>query len=51
MGWADPERAISIGLINTGKAIVYPELPRFYGLMQRISSEIPKVEEPTWLKG
>jgi CubicO group peptidase (beta-lactamase class C family) len=43
MGWADPERAISVGLINTGKAIVYPELPRFYGLMQRISSSIPKV--------
>jgi CubicO group peptidase (beta-lactamase class C family) len=43
MGWADPERAISVGLVNTGKAIVYPELPRFYALMQRISGEIPKV--------
>jgi CubicO group peptidase (beta-lactamase class C family) len=51
MGWADPERAISVGFVNTGKAIVYPELPRFYGLMQRISSSIPKVEEPTWLQG
>ena len=51
MGWADPERAISVGLINTGKAIVYPELPRFYGLMQRISSSIPKTEKPTWLEG
>ena len=36
MGWADPERAISVGLITTGKAIVYPELPRFYGVMSRI---------------
>jgi CubicO group peptidase (beta-lactamase class C family) len=51
MGWADPERAISVGLLTTGKAIVYPELPRFYGLMQRISSSIPKVQEPGWLKG
>lgn len=51
MGWADPERALSVGLINTGKAIVYPELPRFYALMQRISSSIPKVEESAWLKG
>ena len=51
MGWADPERGISVGLINTGKALVYPELPRFYGLMQRIASEIPKVEEPSWLQG
>jgi CubicO group peptidase (beta-lactamase class C family) len=51
MGYADPERAISVGLITTGKAIVYPELPRFYGLMQRIASEVPKVEQPGWLQG
>jgi CubicO group peptidase (beta-lactamase class C family) len=51
MGWADPERAISVGLLTTGKAIVYPELPRFFGLMQRISSEVPKTEDPGWLKG
>jgi CubicO group peptidase (beta-lactamase class C family) len=43
MGWADPERGISGGLITSGKAIVYPELPRFYGVMQRIASEVPKV--------
>ena len=51
MGWADPERAISVGLITTGKAIVYPELPRFYWVMQRIASEIPKTGKPTWLEG
>jgi CubicO group peptidase (beta-lactamase class C family) len=51
MGYADPERGISVGLVNTGKAIVYPELTRFYGLMQRIASEVPKVEQPDWLKG
>jgi CubicO group peptidase (beta-lactamase class C family) len=49
MGWADPERAISVGLITTGTAIVYPEVTRFYGLMQRIASEVPKSTEPTWL--
>jgi CubicO group peptidase (beta-lactamase class C family) len=43
MGWADPERGISGGLITSGKAIIYPELPRFYALMQRIASEMPKV--------
>lgn len=43
MGYADPERAISVGLITSGKAIVYPELPRFYAVMQRIASEVPKV--------
>jgi CubicO group peptidase (beta-lactamase class C family) len=51
MGWADPERAISAGLITTGKAIVYPEVMRFYGLMQRIASEVPKAETPTWMTG
>jgi CubicO group peptidase (beta-lactamase class C family) len=43
MGWADPERAISGGLITSGKALIYPELPRFYAVMQRIASEVPKV--------
>jgi CubicO group peptidase (beta-lactamase class C family) len=43
MGWADPERGISGGLTNSGKAIIYPELPRFYALMQRIASTVPKV--------
>jgi CubicO group peptidase (beta-lactamase class C family) len=43
MGWADPERGVSVGLLTSGKPIVYPELPRFYGVMQRIASEVPKV--------
>jgi CubicO group peptidase (beta-lactamase class C family) len=43
MGWADPERGISGGLITSGKAIIYPEVPRFYGLMQRIASTVPKI--------
>jgi CubicO group peptidase (beta-lactamase class C family) len=45
MGWGDPERGLSGGLITSGKAILYPELPRFYGLMQRIASEVPKVPD------
>ncbi len=45
VGWADPERGISGGIINSGKAILYPELPRFYAVMQRIASEIPKVPD------
>jgi CubicO group peptidase (beta-lactamase class C family) len=44
VGWADPERGLSGGLITSGKAIVYPELPRFFGLMQRIATEVPKVD-------
>lgn len=45
VGWADPERGISCALITSGKAIVYPELPRFWGTMNRIATEIPKVPE------
>jgi CubicO group peptidase (beta-lactamase class C family) len=51
MGWADPERGLSGGLITTGKAIVYPELPRFYGLMQRIASQVPKGPRAEWMLG
>ena len=42
VGWADPERGISGGIINSGKAILYPELPRFYAVMQRIASCDPE---------
>ncbi len=45
MGWADPARGVSVGLTNSGKAIVYPEVARFYAVMQRIASEVPKVPE------
>jgi len=43
MGWADPERGISVGLITSGKAIIYPEVYRFYGVGQTIATEVPKV--------
>jgi CubicO group peptidase (beta-lactamase class C family) len=45
MGWADPERGLACGLITSGKALLYPELHRFYMVMQRIASEVPKVPE------
>jgi CubicO group peptidase (beta-lactamase class C family) len=45
MAWADPERGISAAVITSGKAILYPEVHRFYGVMQRIAAEVPKVPE------
>ncbi len=45
VGWADPERGLSAALITSGKALVYPELPRFYAVMQRIASIVPKVPD------
>jgi CubicO group peptidase (beta-lactamase class C family) len=44
LGWADPERALACAVLTNGKPILYPELPRFYGLIQRITSEAPKVD-------
>lgn len=43
LAWADPERALSVAVMTNGKPALYPELPRFYLLMRRITSEAPKV--------
>lgn len=45
MGWGDPERGISVGLITSGKALLYPEVAKFWWVMQTISSNIRKVPE------
>jgi len=45
LAWADPERAISVAVLNNGKPILYPEMHRFLGTMQRITSEMPKLPE------
>jgi CubicO group peptidase (beta-lactamase class C family) len=42
LAWADPERASAVAVMTNGKPVLYPELPRFYNLMQRITSETPK---------
>ena len=44
LSWADPERASSVAVLTNGKPALYPEIHRFYGLMQRITSELPKAE-------
>jgi CubicO group peptidase (beta-lactamase class C family) len=43
IAWADPQRELACAVITTGKPILYPELPRFYVLMQRITETMPKV--------
>ncbi|HEX8744564.1 MAG TPA: serine hydrolase domain-containing protein [Thermoleophilaceae bacterium] len=43
LAWADPERAAAVAVMTNGKPVLYPELARFYNLMQRITSETPKV--------
>jgi CubicO group peptidase (beta-lactamase class C family) len=43
LAWADAERGTAVAVMTNGKPVLYPELPRFYNLMQRITSETPKV--------
>ena len=39
-----PRGALACAVMTNGKPVVYPELPRFLGLMQRITTEAPKVD-------
>lgn len=43
LAWADPQRGLSCAVMTNGKPVLYPELPRFYGLMQTITSSAPKL--------
>jgi CubicO group peptidase (beta-lactamase class C family) len=43
LAWADPERALACAVMTNGKPTLYPELPRFYLLMQKITSCAPKI--------
>ena len=43
MGWADPERALSAALVTSGKALIYPEVPRFLRVMTTVTGRTPKV--------
>ena len=43
LAWADPERALACAVMTNGKPVLYPEASAFYGPVQRITSEAPKV--------
>ena len=49
LAWADRERASAVAVMTNGKPVLYPELARFYNLMQRITNETPKVERDEML--
>ncbi len=44
LGWADPDRALSVGLITSGKPVYYPEVFGFLGIMRHIGAAAPKIE-------
>jgi CubicO group peptidase (beta-lactamase class C family) len=42
LGWTDPERGLSVGLITSGKPILHPGLPQLWALTRRIGVEAGK---------
>ena len=44
LGWADPERGARLRGDDQRQAGALPGAGRFFGLMQRITTEAPKVE-------
>ncbi len=43
LGWADPERALSVGLLTSGKPLLHPALGQLWLLTRAIGQEAPKV--------
>jgi CubicO group peptidase (beta-lactamase class C family) len=43
LGWADPERALSVGFITSGKPVLHHGLPGLWDLTRRIGAAAPKV--------
>ncbi len=43
LGWADPERALSVGLMTSGKPFLHPALGDLWLLTRTIGQEAPKV--------
>lgn len=43
LGWADPDRGLSVGLITSGKPVLHPGLPQLWALTRRIGLQAPKV--------
>jgi CubicO group peptidase (beta-lactamase class C family) len=49
LGWADPERALSVGLMTSGKPMLHPALGELWLLTRAIGQEAPKVARTgTW---
>ncbi len=42
MGWADPERQIAVGLMTSGKPLLYPEIHHFAAVSKQIGLACPK---------
>jgi CubicO group peptidase (beta-lactamase class C family) len=49
MGWADPDRQISVGLMTSGKPLIYPEIWHFSDVFNQIGLACPKEPGFDWL--
>ena len=43
VGWADPEREVAVGLMTSGKPLLYPALYHAFDLLRQIGIACPKV--------
>jgi CubicO group peptidase (beta-lactamase class C family) len=43
LGWTDPERGLSVGIITSGKPFLHPGLPQLWALTRRIGVEAGKL--------
>ncbi|MCC6764438.1 MAG: beta-lactamase family protein [Deltaproteobacteria bacterium] len=48
LGWADPERQITVALMTSGKPLLYPEIGRFAAISREISRVCPKEPGFDW---
>ena len=48
MGWADPERRITVGLMTSGKPLLYPEMAHFAAISREIGLACPKEPGFDW---
>lgn len=46
MGWTDPRRELSVGLMTNGNPVVGPHLPALWNLTRLIGAAAPKVADP-----
>ena len=43
VGYADPERDMSVGILTSGKAVIANHFPAFLGLLGAIAEQVPRV--------
>lgn len=45
VSWADPQRHLSVAVMNSGKPVLFPEMHRAFGVVYAIAAACPKDDE------